>query len=605
MSPSSSQSSQSTNQTVPTAHVPTEGLVSPDHVPVRRALVSVYDKTGLVPLAQALGDAGVEIVSTGSTAATIAAAGLAVTPVEEVTGFPECLEGRVKTLHPAVHAGILADRRKPDHLDQLGTLGVTPIDLVVVNLYPFSDTVASGAPFDACVEQIDIGGPTMVRAAAKNHPAVAVVTSPDHYDDVTAAVREGGFTLAARRRLAAEAFAHTAAYDAAVSTWLAAQVETDGAVNTADAADGTDSGEPAALPAYVGVGYERLAGLRYGENPHQRAAVYRTAGASGGVAGARQLHGKAMSYNNYTDTDAAVRAAYDHCQAVTVAVVKHANPCGIAVSAAGDVAEAHRKAHACDPVSAYGGVIATNATVTAEMARQIKPIFTEVVAAPAFDEEAVEILSTKKNLRLLIVEAPQREGYEIKQVSGGAVIQERDVLSADGDDPATWTLAAGPAADDALLAELAFAWRSVRAVRSNAVLLAHDGATVGVGMGQVNRVDSCKLAVERANTLGARSTGDAAVNGTQKEKGAVGGADASEVLGDSSGDAAAAPERARGAVAASDAFFPFADGLQVLIDAGVRAVVQPGGSIRDQEVIDAAQAAGVTMYLTGTRHFAH
>ncbi|OMG42958.1 bifunctional phosphoribosylaminoimidazolecarboxamide formyltransferase/inosine monophosphate cyclohydrolase [Actinomyces naeslundii] len=593
------------NQTVPTAHVPTEGLVSPDRVPVRRALVSVYDKTGLVPLAQALADAGVEIVSTGSTAATIAAAGLAVTPVEEVTGFPECLEGRVKTLHPAVHAGILADRRKPDHLDQLGTLDVTPIDLVVVNLYPFSDTVASGAPFDACVEQIDIGGPTMVRAAAKNHPAVAVVTSPDHYSDVTAAVREGGFTLPVRRRLAAEAFAHTAAYDAAVSTWLAAQVEADGAANTADAADRTDSGEPAALPAYVGVGYERLAGLRYGENPHQRAAVYRTAGASGGVAGARQLHGKAMSYNNYTDTDAAVRAAYDHGQAVTVAVVKHANPCGIAVSAAGDVAEAHRKAHACDPVSAYGGVIATNATVTAEMARQIKPIFTEVVAAPAFDEEAVEILSTKKNLRLLVVEAPQREGYEIKQVSGGAVIQERDVLSADGDDPATWTLAAGPVADDALLAELAFAWRSVRAVRSNAVLLAHDGATVGVGMGQVNRVDSCKLAVERANTLGARSTGDAAVNGTQKEKGAVGGADASEVLGDSSGDSAAAPERARGAVAASDAFFPFADGLQVLIDAGVRAVVQPGGSIRDQEVIDAAQAAGVTMYLTGTRHFAH
>ena len=607
MSPSSSQSSQSMNQTVPTAHVPTEGLVSPDRVPVRRALVSVYDKTGLVPLAQALADAGVEIVSTGSTAATIAAAGLAVTPVEEVTGFPECLEGRVKTLHPAVHAGILADRRKPDHLDQLGTLGVAPIDLVVVNLYPFSDTVASGAPFDACVEQIDIGGPTMVRAAAKNHPAVAVVTSPDRYEDVAAAVREGGFTLAGRRRLAAEAFAHTAAYDAAVSTWMAAQIEAGDVAHATDSADAAEveASGPAAPPSYVGVGYERLASLRYGENPHQRAAVYRTAGASGGVAGARQLHGKAMSYNNYTDTDAAVRAAYDHGQAVTVAVVKHANPCGIAVSAAGDVAEAHRKAHACDPVSAYGGVIATNATVTAEMARQIKPIFTEVVAAPAFADEAVKILSAKKNLRLLVVEAPRREGYEIKQVSGGAVIQERDVLSADGDDLATWTLAAGPAADDDLLAELAFAWRSVRAVRSNAVLLAHDGATVGVGMGQVNRVDSCKLAVERANTLGARSTGDAAVNGAPKEKGAVGGADASEVLGDSSGDAAAAPERARGAVAASDAFFPFADGLQVLIDAGVRAVVQPGGSIRDQEVIDAAQAAGVTMYLTGTRHFAH
>ena len=598
-SPSSSQSSQPTNQAVPTAHVPTEGLVSPDRVPVRRALISVYDKTGLVPLARALADAGVEIVSTGSTAATIAAAGLAVTPVEEVTGFPECLEGRVKTLHPAVHAGILADRRKPDHLDQLATLGVTPIDLVVVNLYPFTDTVASGAPFDACVEQIDIGGPTMVRAAAKNHPAVAVVTSPDRYEDVAAAVREGGFTLAGRRRLAAEAFAHTAAYDAAVSTWMAAQIEAGDVAHATDSAEVEVSG-PAAPPAYVGVGYERLASLRYGENPHQRAAVYRIAGASGGVAGARQLHGKAMSYNNYTDTDAAVRAAYDHGQAVTVAVVKHANPCGIAVSAAGDVAEAHRKAHACDPVSAYGGVIATNTVVTAEMARQIKPIFTEVVAAPAFDDEAVEILSTKKNLRLLLVEAPQREGYEIKQVSGGAVIQERDVLDAAGDDPSTWTLAAGPAADEALLADLVFAWRSVRAVRSNAVLLAHDGATVGVGMGQVNRVDSCKLAVERANTLGARSTGDAALDGSQQEKGAVGGADAADVLA-----GAAAPQRAQGAVAASDAFFPFADGLQVLIDAGVRAVVQPGGSIRDQEVIDAAQAAGVTMYLTGTRHFSH
>lgn len=602
----SSQSSQPTNQAVPTAHVPTEGLVSPDRVPVRRALISVYDKTGLLPLAHALADAGVEIVSTGSTAATIAAAGLAVTPVEEVTGFPECLEGRVKTLHPAVHAGILADRRKPDHLDQLATLGVTPIDLVVVNLYPFTDTVASGAPFDACVEQIDIGGPTMVRAAAKNHPAVAVVTSPGRYEDVAAAVREGGFTLAGRRRLAAEAFAHTAAYDAAVSTWMAAQIEADDVAHATDSADAAEveASGPATPPAYVGVGYERLASLRYGENPHQRAAVYRIAGASGGVAGARQLHGKAMSYNNYTDTDAAVRAAYDHGQAVTVAVVKHANPCGIAVSAAGDVAEAHRKAHACDPVSAYGGVIATNTVVTAEMARQIKPIFTEVVAAPAFDDEAVEILSTKKNLRLLLVEAPQREGYEIKQVSGGAVIQERDVLDAAGDDPSTWTLAAGPAADDALLADLAFAWRSVRAVRSNAVLLARDGATVGVGMGQVNRVDSCKLAVERANTLGTRSTGDAALDGSQQEKGAVGGADAAEVLADSSGDAAA-PQRTRGAVAASDAFFPFADGLQVLLDAGVRAVVQPGGSIRDQEVIDAAQAAGVTMYLTGTRHFSH
>ena len=602
---------------VPAPRVPAGGPTSPDRVPVERALISVYDKTGLLDLAVALAGAGVEIVSTGSTAAAIASAGIAVTPVEQVTGFPECLEGRVKTLHPAVHAGILADRRKPDHLDRIKDLGIAPIDLVVVNLYPFTGTVASGAPFDACVEQIDIGGPAMVRAAAKNHPTVAVVTDPARYGEVARAVADGGFTLAARRALAAAAFAHTAAYDAAVATWLAEQIEADGAAG--DEADGAAAGAGAgaagpdrtggagrgAPPAYIGVGYQRLAALRYGENPHQRAAVYTLPGSGGGVANARQIHGKAMSYNNYTDTDAALRAAYDH-DAVAVAVVKHANPCGIAVSAAGDVAEAHRRAHACDPVSAYGGVIAANAPVTADMARQIKPIFTEVVAAPAFEEEAVQILSAKKNLRLLVVEPPARGGYEIKQVTGGAVIQERDAYQAGDADPAAWRLVAGEAADAATLADLSFAWRTIRSVRSNAILLARDGATVGVGMGQVNRVDSCRLAVERANTLGLRSTGDAAGDRRKQEdrsggaeRGAVGGADASEVL------AAAPPERARGAVAASDAFFPFADGLQVLIDAGVRAVVQPGGSIRDGEVIEAARAAGVTMYLTGARHFAH
>ena len=581
---------------VPTQHVPTEGLISPERVPVRRALISVYDKTGLTDLAAALVEAGVEILSTGSTAATISGAGLPVARVEDVTGFPECLEGRVKTLHPAIHAGILADRRKTAHMSRLAELYIAPIDLVVVNLYPFSDTVASGAPFDACIEQIDIGGPAMVRAAAKNHPGVAVVTSPKSYETAVAAVRSGGFTLAQRRALAARAFAHTAAYDAAVATWLAEQVEQ---VEN-DAADpAAEAGSPgSAPPAYVGVGYERLASLRYGENPHQAAAVYRIPGESGGVAGARQLHGKAMSYNNYTDTDAALRAAYDHGDAVTVAVVKHANPCGIAVSAAGDAAEAHRRAHACDPVSAYGGVIATNTTVTAAMARQIKPIFTEVVAAPAFAEEALEILSAKKNLRLLVVSPPRREGYEIKQVSGGAVIQQRDSYQAGDADPSTWRLVAGRAADETTLADLRFAWEAVRSVRSNAILLAKGGATVGVGMGQVNRVDSCRLAVERANTLGARSTGDAAASDATA-KGAVGGGDAADIL------QAAPPERARGAVAASDAFFPFADGLQVLIDAGVTAVVQPGGSIRDDEVIAAAQAAGVTMYLTGARHFAH
>ena len=581
---------------VPTQHVPTEGLISPERVPVRRALISVYDKTGLTDLAAALVEAGVEILSTGSTAATISGAGLPVARVEDVTGFPECLEGRVKTLHPAIHAGILADRRKTAHMSRLAELDIAPIDLVVVNLYPFSDTVASGAPFDACIEQIDIGGPAMVRAAAKNHPGVAVVTSPKSYETAVAAVRSGGFTLAQRRALAARAFAHTAAYDAAVATWLAEQVEQ---VEN-DAADpAAEAGSPgSAPPAYVGVGYERLASLRYGENPHQAAAVYRIPGESGGVAGARQLHGKAMSYNNYTDTDAALRAAYDHGDAVTVAVVKHANPCGIAVSAVGDAAEAHRRAHACDPVSAYGGVIATNTTVTAAMARQIKPIFTEVVAAPAFAEEALEILSAKKNLRLLVVSPPRREGYEIKQVSGGAVIQQRASYQAGDADPSTWRLVAGRAADETTLADLRFAWEAVRSVRSNAILLAKDGATVGVGMGQVNRVDSCRLAVERANTLGARSTGDAAASDATA-KGAVGGGDAADIL------QAAPPERARGAVAASDAFFPFADGLQVLIDAGVTAVVQPGGSIRDDEVIAAAQAAGVTMYLTGARHFAH
>ena len=581
---------------VPTQHVPTEGLISPERVPVRRALISVYDKTGLTDLAAALVEAGVEILSTGSTAATIAGAGLPVARVEDVTGFPECLEGRVKSLHPAIHAGILADRRKTAHMSRLAELDIAPIDLVVVNLYPFSDTVASGAPFDACIEQIDIGGPAMVRAAAKNHPGVAVVTDPAVYDEAAAAVRSGGFTLAQRRALAARAFAHTAAYDAAVATWLAEQVE-QVENDAADSAAGAGA-SISAPPAYVGVGYERLASLRYGENPHQAAAVYRIPGESGGVAGARQLHGKAMSYNNYTDTDAALRAAYDHGDAVTVAVVKHANPCGIAVSAAGDAAEAHRRAHACDPVSAYGGVIATNTTVTAAMARQIKPIFTEVVAAPAFAEEALEILSAKKNLRLLVVSPPRREGYEIKQVSGGAVIQQRDSYQAGDADPSTWRLVAGRAADETTLADLRFAWEAVRSVRSNAILLAKDGATVGVGMGQVNRVDSCRLAVERANTLGARSTGDAAASDTTA-KGAVGGGDAADIL------QAAPPERARGAVAASDAFFPFADGLQVLVDAGVTAVVQPGGSIRDDEVIAAAQAAGVTMYLTGARHFAH
>jgi len=519
-----------------------------DTLPIRRALVSVYDKTGLADLAQALHGAGVEIVSTGSTARTISAAGVPVVPVEQVTGYPECLDGRVKTLHPRVHAGILADRRRESHRRELEELGVAPFDLVVVNLYPFTDTVASGADAEECIEQIDIGGPTMVRAAAKNHASVAVVVDPAGYDDVVAAVTNGGFTLEQRRRLAAAAFRHTADYDVAVASWLGNVVAPD-----------DDSG----FPAWVGGTWRRADVLRYGENPHQPAALYLSG--TPGLAQAEQLHGKAMSYNNYVDADAAWRAAHDHTDPA-VAIIKHANPCGIAVGAT--IAAAHAAAHACDPVSAFGGVIAANRPVTAEAAAQIAPVFTEVVVAPAFEPEAVEILTAKKNIRLLVVPEAERDAVESRTISGGMLLQRTDRVDAPGDDPATWTLAAGEPADDATLADLVFAWRSVRAVRSNAILLAAGGASVGVGMGQVNRVDSCRLAVERANTLGEG-------------------------------------ERARGAVAASDAFFPFADGLQVLIDAGVRAVVQPGGSVRDEEVIAAAQAAGVTMYLTGTRHFSH
>ena len=520
-----------------------------DTLPVRRALVSVYDKTGLEDLARALHEAGVELVSTGSTARTIAAAGVPVTPVEEVTGFPECLDGRVKTLHPRVHAGILADRRKESHRAQLDELGVAPFDLVVVNLYPFADTVASGAGPEECVEQIDIGGPTMVRAAAKNHASVAVVVDPGTYPDVLAALAAGGFTLAERRRLAAAAFRHTADYDVAVASWLGSVVAPD-----------DDSG----FPAWVGATWQRADVLRYGENPHQGAALYRSG--APGLAGAQQLHGKAMSYNNYVDADAAWRAAHDHADPA-VAIIKHANPCGIAAGAT--VAAAHAAAHACDPVSAFGGVIAANRPVTAEAAAQIAQVFTEVVVAPAFEPEALEILTAKKNIRLLVLPEAARPEVELRPISGGLLVQTADRVDAPGDDPSGWTLVAGEPADPATLADLEFAWRSVRAVRSNAILLAAGRASVGVGMGQVNRVDSCRLAVSRANTLGEGQ------------------------------------ERARGAVAASDAFFPFADGLQVLLDAGVRAVVQPGGSVRDEEVVAAAQAAGVTMYLTGTRHFAH
>ena len=528
-----------------------------DKKEIRRALISVYDKTGLEELAKGLHSAGVDIVSTGSTAKKIADAGVPVTEVEALTGFPEVLEGRVKTLHPRVHAGILADTRKEDHLKQLEDLDVEAFQLVVVNLYPFTETVASGADFDACVEQIDIGGPSMVRAAAKNHPSVAVVVDPNRYEDVVAAANAGGFTRAERTDLAVDAFRHTAAYDVAVATWMGEQT-------AAQAGADAESDAGVQFPEWIGASYERANVLRYGENPHQAAALYSD---GTGLAGAKQFHGKEMSYNNYTDSDAAWRAAWDH-ERPCVAIIKHANPCGIAVSDE-SIAAAHKAAHACDPVSAFGGVIAVNREVSVEMAEQVAEIFTEVIVAPGYEDGAVEVLSQKKNIRILQTPAPQGEATEYRQVSGGMLLQERDALQAEGDDPANWTLAAGEAADEETLADLVFAWNAVRAVKSNAILLAKDGATVGVGMGQVNRVDAAKLAVERANSL--------------------------------AGD----DERARGAVAASDAFFPFADGFEMLAEAGVRAVVQPGGSIRDAEVVEAANKAGVTMYLTGARHFAH
>jgi phosphoribosylaminoimidazolecarboxamide formyltransferase/IMP cyclohydrolase len=516
-------------------------------IAVKRALVSVYDKTGLVELGQGLAEAGVEIVSTGSTAARLRDAGVAVTSVDELTGFPECLDGRVKTLHPHVHAGILADRRLDDHVKQLAELGIEPFDLVVVNLYPFVDTVASGADQDECVEQIDIGGPTMVRAAAKNHPSVAVVVSPSSYGEVLGAVRAGGTTLEQRKALAAQAFRHTASYDIAVASWMGNVLSPD---------------DETGFPAWAAAAWDRAAVLRYGENPHQRAALYTDNSGTVGLAQAHQLHGKEMSYNNYLDTDAARRAAFDHGDQPTVAIIKHANPCGIAVGA--DVAEAHRKAHACDPVSAFGGVIATNVPVSLAMAEQVADVFTEVVVAPGYDEGAVELLSKKPSIRLLVCPPPRsRAGIEMRAISGGLLLQSRDAIDAPGDDPSTWTLATGDAVSEEVLADLAFAWRAIRAVKSNAILLASGGATVGVGMGQVNRVDAARLAVARA------------------------------------------ADRAAGSVAASDAFFPFADGLQVLLDASVRAVVQPGGSVRDEEAVAAASAAGVPMYFTGVRHFAH
>ena len=508
--------------------------------PIRRALVSVYDKDRLIEIGKALSSAGIEILSTGSTAKNLADAGIAVTEVSSYTGFPEIMGGRVKTLHPRVHGGILADQNNPEHLAAIAELDIKPFDLVIINLYPFAETIASGANFEESIEQIDIGGPSMLRGAAKNHGSVAVICQTSQYDQLLDAIKAGGFTEAERRQLALEVFRTTAEYDLAIATWLGQS-------------DGNN------LPDWFGHIWHRENSLRYGENPHQSAAIY--SGGSAGIVGAQQLHGKEMSFNNYTDADAAWRAVLDH-RDPAVAIMKHANPCGVAVCELG-VAVAYQHAHECDPVSAFGGVVAANRKVDLAMAEPLSKIFTEVLIAPDFDADALELLMKKPSIRILKCDVTSINSFELRPVSGGVLLQATDLIDAAGDSPANWTQVSGQPVDVQTMKDLEFAWRSVRSVKSNAILLAKLTASVGIGMGQVNRVDSARLAVSRAG------------------------------------------DRVKGSVAASDAFFPFADGLQILIDAGVTAVVQPGGSVRDEEVIAAAQMGGIAMFFTGTRHFSH
>ena len=508
--------------------------------PIRRALVSVYDKTSLIEVGTALHAAGVEILSTGSTAKILADAQIPVIEVSHYTGFPEIMDGRVKTLHPRVHGGILADQNNPEHLAAIADLEIAPFDLVIINLYPFAETIASGAGFAECIEQIDIGGPSMLRGAAKNHGSVAVISDPSQYNQLLTAISAGGFTEPERRQLALEVFRTTAQYDLAIANWL-----------------GESEGNE--LPDWFGQIWSRKSSLRYGENPHQQAAIY--SGATSGIVNAQQLHGKEMSFNNYTDADAAWRAVLDH-RDPAVAIMKHANPCGVAVCELG-VAIAYQHAHECDPVSAFGGVVAANRKVDLAMAEPLSKIFTEVLIAPDFDQDALELLMKKPSLRILKCDVTTINPLELRPVSGGMLLQATDVIDAHGDSPAHWNQVSGDPVDQQTMKDLEFAWRSVRSVKSNAILLAKMTASVGIGMGQVNRVDSARLAVSRAG------------------------------------------DRVKGSVAASDAFFPFADGLQILIDAGVVAVVQPGGSVRDEEVITAAKAAGIAMFFTNTRHFSH
>jgi len=523
---------------------------------VTRALLSVSDKTGLVEFAAALAARGIALVSTGGTRKALVDAGLTVADVSDVTGFPEMMDGRVKTLHPAVHGGLLAVRANPEHQAAMLAHGIGPIDLLVVNLYPFEATVAKGAAYDDCIENIDIGGPAMIRAAAKNHDDVAVVVEPDDYAAVLADLEahDGATTLTLRRRLAQKAYARTAAYDAAISNWLAGQL-----------------GE--AAPAFRALGGALAEPMRYGENPHQSAAFYRTPEQRPGVATARQLQGKQLSYNNINDTDAAFEcvAEFDPARTAAVVIVKHANPCGVAEGAS--LLEAYEKALACDPVSAFGGIVALNRALDAEAARKIVEIFTEVIIAPEASDEAVAIVAAKKNLRLLVTGGlpdPRAGGLALRTVAGGFLAQACDSAVVDDMSLKVVTKRAPTAAE---LADLKFAFRVAKHVKSNAIVYAKGGATVGIGAGQMSRVDSSRIAAWKA-------------------------AEAAKTAG--------LPETlAKGSVVASDAFFPFADGLLAAAEAGATAVIQPGGSMRDDEVIKAADEAGLAMVFTGHRHFRH
>ena len=522
---------------------------------VRRALLSVSDKTGLIPFASRLAALGIELVSTGGTAKALEAAGLPVTEVAAVTGFPEIMDGRVKTLHPMIHGGLLAVRSDSAHVAAMSEHAITPISLLVVNLYPFESTVERDASWQEAVENIDVGGPAMIRAAAKNHAFVTVVVDPADYPAVEAELTasKGATTEATRRRLAAKAFARTASYDAAISQWLARQ-------------SGDEFGP------YFATGGARIQSLRYGENPHQSAAFYATPGKPFGISAARHLQGKELSYNNINDTDAALEclAEFEKSGNAACVIVKHANPCGVAV---GDsVQEAYRKALACDPVSAFGGIIAVNRTLDAATAEVITELFTEVIVAPAAEEDAIAVIARKKNLRLLLLDGKPLTGggLAVKSVSGGLLVQTRDTVTVDDMDLRVVTRRMPTAAE---LSDLRFAFRVAKHVKSNAIVYAKDGATVGIGAGQMSRVDSARIAVRKSE--------------------------------DVSREAGLGAASVKGSVVASDAFFPFADGLLQAADAGATAVIQPGGSLRDDEVIRAADEAGLAMVFTGVRHFKH